>query len=333
MTINSYFELTFHLVSKYINTLYPSTSDYKLTQIVSDTKLKQSELYIKDEKILIFSFTEISKYQSLVNVINIEGRLDNALFNWEWFSLDDIKFPLEDETEIPQDIIEKFNKKFRILLDHEKASSIFEHHHGGNSHDVEAKEPIIEEQQTDTEEIPQSATPEIPFNPPSHPPPASTTSQQPFPEQKARPADMPDFDDEYEIKSHPPQFSQPHIPTIGSDDVNPPGGSNPLMKPYLDPLQSGPDGGMYPTPNHPIFGQPPSGGNTSRLGVPPGARFDDPYGEDNLDDLGMGLPGNLRGGPPGAGGPGGPHMGGFGGPPGGFGGFGSGGSTFDRFGE
>lgn len=151
-----------------------------------------------------------------------------------------------------------------------------------------------------------------------------------------KPSDMPDFDDDYEVKNSgrtamgiPAAF-----PAIGDRDLNPPGlPKNPAMKPYIDPLALDPDGGMYPSSSHPLFGG--RTGNTSRLGVPPGARFDDPYGEDNLEDMGMGLPGNLRRGlgndsssGPGFGsGFGGP---GFGGP--GFGGSGFGGSGSGGFG-
>lgn len=132
-----------------------------------------------------------------------------------------------------------------------------------------------------------------------------------------KPADMPDFEDEYEIKGsrHASSRAGTGLAPIGDRDLNPPGlPRDPLMKPYIDPLAQNPDGGMYPSSNHPLFGR--IGGNSSRLGVPPGARFDDPYGEDNLDDMGMGLPGNLRRGGPGYGGPGygGLGFGGSGGP-------------------
>ncbi|KAF3993700.1 hypothetical protein FT663_01113 [Candidozyma haemuli var. vulneris] len=136
-----------------------------------------------------------------------------------------------------------------------------------------------------------------------------------------KPADMPDFEDEYEVlgSANRTGTSSTFAP-IGDRDLNPPGLSrDPPMKPFIDPLAA-PEGGMHPTMDHPLFGR--SQGNASRRGVPPGARFDDPMGEDNLEDMGMGLPGNLRrGGGPGFG-PGGPGGPGFG--PGGSSGFGGG---------
>lgn len=129
----------------------------------------------------------------------------------------------------------------------------------------------------------------------------------------SRPSDMPDFDDEYELKARN-HFTAALPFTIGEGDMNPAGtGPNPHLQPYIDPLVA-PGSGMIPDANHQIFGQ--TRGNTSRLGAPPGARFDDPYGDDNLDDMGMGLPGNLRQPP-------------FGGP---FGGNTSGSSPFGGFG-
>lgn len=142
----------------------------------------------------------------------------------------------------------------------------------------------------------------------------------------ARPNDMPDFDDEYEMLSRPNHASSSGdgLPSIGDRDLNPPGlPRDPLMKPYLDPLAH-PDSGMHPTRDHPLFGR--TDPNTSRAGVPPGARFDDPFGESNLDDMGQGLPGNMRRGggrraPDIGGGFGGGFDGGLGG---GFGSFGGG---------
>ncbi|OBA20740.1 hypothetical protein METBIDRAFT_12691 [Metschnikowia bicuspidata var. bicuspidata NRRL YB-4993] len=130
----------------------------------------------------------------------------------------------------------------------------------------------------------------------------------------SRPPDMPDFEDEYESKSRAGMTPQTGGFGIGDRDLNPPGLlRDPPMKPYLDPYGGEvAGGGMYPTGDHPMFGL--SRGNTSRLGVPPGARFDDPYGEDNLEDMGMGLPGNMRHPP--FGGPPGPPFGGPPGPPG-----------------
>lgn len=131
-------------------------------------------------------------------------------------------------------------------------------------------------------------------------------------ERFSRPPDMPDFEDEYEIKRNE-RYSRPqNPPPIGDTDLNPAGLSGyPAMKPYLDPLAVNPHGGMHPDANHPLFG---SGSRASRPGVPPGARYDDPYGDDNLDAMGMGsnMPRhNNRGGFGGSGFGGGGFGGGF----------------------
>ncbi|KAI5959137.1 uncharacterized protein KGF55_005480 [Candida pseudojiufengensis] len=335
MSINSYFELTFYLVSKYVDSIYPTKSGFKTIQTTNDKKLKQLELYNKDEKFLILSFTEISNVQSLINLLNLDGRLDNALINWEWFDLDEIKFPINSIDELSKDLIDKFNKKFRLIVDDEKLNSIFDNPNTRNKVAEQEQGPIVEEHTDSESNYAKSPTPEVPYHPtnpvisggnPSAS--AASTTNQAF--TRNRPSDMPDFEDEYEIKdpgapTHDTLGHSTHLPPIGSDDLNPPGiPSDPTLRGYLDPLQppnsNNSGGGMYPTSNHPIFGsQQP--GTSGQKGVPPGARYDDPYSEDNLDNLGQGLPSNLRG-PGGAPfdpnqGPGGPGNFGNFGPPGG----------------
>lgn len=138
-----------------------------------------------------------------------------------------------------------------------------------------------------------------------------------------KPPDMPDFEDEYEVKGkqrfQPPSYD----PTIGDADLNPAGlGGYPDLQPFLDPLAANPHGGMYPDRDHPMFGGGVGGSGTGLPppGVPPGARYDDPYGEEN--SLGAHGPSGFgglggRGGRSGRGGRGGPgSFGGFGGPDG-----------------
>ncbi|CAK9439194.1 uncharacterized protein LODBEIA_P34180 [Lodderomyces beijingensis] len=338
MAIENYFQLTYYLVSEYVSSIYPERDHYKTVQTADEAKLKQVELYYYDEKFLILSFTAISQVQSLVNLLNIDGRLDNALINWEWFDLDEdeIKFPLADTTTIPQSLVEKFQQKFRRIVDDEKPSSIFNSSTPGQKQKEKsevASGPIVEEH-TDTESnFAKSPTPEEPYHPAAVGGvggSANIPGSAPQPQQQSgstafrRPADMPDFEDEYQIRdpgapTRDTLGQSTHFPPVGADDLNPPGiPQHPTLQGYLDPLGNRADhpSGMYPDAQHPIFHpQQGAGGASGRKGVPPGARYDDPYSEDNLDALGQGLPGGgLRG--PGSGG-------GFGnfGPPGGGGGF------------
>ncbi|RCK54995.1 hypothetical protein Cantr_04623 [Candida viswanathii] len=323
MTVDNYFQLTFELVSRYVNQIYPSSENFKLVQVTDEPKLKQSKLFRGDEQILFLSFTEISEIQSLVNLLNIDGRLDNALINWEWFDLETIAFPIQ-KSQIPQDLINKFNTKFRLIVDDEKVSSIFSHSTNPNPEyrtaptsqpQAQSEGPIIEEH-TDSESV-KSPTPETPYHPgaeanqapfPHVPPPAAAArpdnsifkgpdTKVPVNEMqphgtRGRPADMPDFDDEYEIRSPPAPvrdtYGQSDVTPIGSDDLNPPGiGAHPTLKPYLDPLGGGQGGqhqGMYPDPDHPMFGhpKPPPPGSFGGAPPPPGARYDDPFGPPGL---------------------------------------------------
>lgn len=231
---------------------------------------------------------------TLVNVVKGEHSTPIYL---DWSSLG-VKLPLE---KITPDV----RSAFEACMD----AKLF----GGDQHKRALQEATSQQQEPKIQKLPQESAP--------------TLSDVPVGSEPRRPQDMPDFEDEYEIKPRATGQS-PAIPLVGDRDLNPPGiGRYPAMKPYLDPLSGGEDGGMYPSPDHPMFGG--RSGNTSRLGVPPGARFDDPYGESNLDDMGMGLPGNIRrGGQGGPGGPGGPGFdgnSGFGGNSGLGGNFGPGG--------
>ncbi|KAG7195030.1 uncharacterized protein KQ657_004143 [Scheffersomyces spartinae] len=179
-----------------------------------------------------------------------------------------------------------------------------------------------------------------------------------------RPNDMPDFDDEYETRAKGSGVNPSLSNTIEDNkDLYPGGVKYPSIKPYLDPTggnlpspSSGAfiGGGMIPTPNDRLFGHPKSSGVGQITGVPPGARYDDPYGEEGrsfpgatnslygTEDVNSGLSqefGGLRrpqGGPPGFSGDG-SSLPGFGPGPGsgaGRGGFGFGsgsGNTFGNF--
>lgn len=99
---------------------------------------------------------------------------------------------------------------------------------------------------------------------------------------RPRPGDMPDFDDEYEIfeKSVGYDGNSAFAP-IGDRDLNP-HGDYPQIRPFIDPLRPQPnDGGMFPSPHHPLFSGPQSSGLGHIPGVPPGARYDDPFAEFN----------------------------------------------------
>lgn len=137
------------------------------------------------------------------------------------------------------------------------------------------------------------------------------------PRGSSRPSDMPDFDDEYEMLPKPTGGNPQHsIPSIGDDDLNPPSiGSNPLFDPRIGGTRHVGDGGMHPSLDHPLFRRgdirrnPPHG-----LGVPPGARYDDPTGG------GLGSEGFDGPAGPGLSGHFGPPHGSNSGAPGGFGG-------------
>ena len=161
MSIDNYFQLTVYLVTKYVESIYPSSQDFKVVQTTNERKLNQLEVYYKDEKFLIVSITEISTVQSLINLLNLDGRLDNALINWEWFDLDETKFPINNEEKddnLPKELVEKFNTKFRFMIDNEKVSSIFAH-----PNKQEKEGPVVVEDDTESNPA-RSPTHEVHYN-------------------------------------------------------------------------------------------------------------------------------------------------------------------------
>ncbi|KAK6204304.1 PI31 proteasome regulator-domain-containing protein [Scheffersomyces amazonensis] len=306
MTIDSYFGLTKKLFHNFVEDQYPTSSNKFVHTIVYDKEYaNQVQVYLLDEshnKTLIFTYTinPISEIKFVINVVLDEEqdppKIENVYINWSDSSLtpSPIKFPL-DELNLSSNLINSFNLKIKSIISNQRFKELID----STSRKQEDPNVLHHQLSRSPENEPDRYIPTIP--------PIGNVSTS---ASSGRPADMPDFDDEYEIKRPGGPPPSAIFPSIGDDDLNPPGlPRHPELKPYIDPLGTGassstPYSGMHPSANHPIFGGP-SSGNTSRLGVPPGARYDDPYGEDNLDALGSGLPGNLRG--PGGRGPGGSH--------------------------
>ncbi|ODV59762.1 uncharacterized protein ASCRUDRAFT_76736 [Ascoidea rubescens DSM 1968] len=115
---------------------------------------------------------------------------------------------------------------------------------------------------------------------------------------KANPEAPPGFEDEYQLQSPKGDINQEKSNakpfSIGEQDLNPPTGKYPNMKPYLDPLSDfsspGSSGGMYPTRNDPLFNPQNNKANNNH---PFNSRYDDPMtGGDQLNSIGQGLPAN-----------------------------------------
>ncbi|CCH47057.1 Translation initiation factor IF-2 [Wickerhamomyces ciferrii] len=106
------------------------------------------------------------------------------------------------------------------------------------------------------------------------------------------PEELPKFDDEYELKSRLEERLPPRSPfaPIGDRDLHP-FGQYPPLKPHLGGPEA-PFSGMIPDANHPLFRGPPGSGSAPNRGDhPQGSRYDDPFGRDDFDMVGQGLPG------------------------------------------
>lgn len=273
--IEDYLTLTTKLVHGYIEEYAPV---HLTSKLVESSRFNQYLVSNGDELKVTVNISEVADRTNLVNFITIgTEKVDTVLIDWNSDALK-TELPLE---EITPELRKEFDRKIDLSIN-SKISKLF-HYSGSGSHE--------EDQARDQRHPPHP-------HPYPHPHPhnalGSETSSSAI---RNIPADMPGFEDEYEILgTDKTSATSRSFPNIGDRDLNPPGlPKYPEMKPYLDPTGGNGDGGMYPLSEHPIFGGHRNSGNSSRLGVPPGARYDDPMGEDSLDALGSGLPGNMGG--------------------------------------
>lgn len=323
MAINNYIELSAKLLIDYLQSLYPTNVNYQKIDESSTSNLIKWSIHLNSVKpILDVNICTMNSSDTiLMNVIypTLNNKIDNVLINWK-NDLQSIEFPI-DEKNVSTELITSFNDFIKTRVSVDQLTDVL--------HD-ELEKKVLQESESNFAIQQQQDKGHPPDSPPNE---KSKINLNRFNDESIATnrriiQDRPEFEDELEIHNsmNPALQNKNGFPSIGDRDLNPPGLSkNPPMKSFIDPLSDdvSNDGGMYPTMNHPLFrngNQIGGGGTTSRLGVPPGARFDDPYSEDNLDDLGSGLPGNLRRGPGNFPSNGGFGSGGLG--DGGFGGFG-----------
>lgn len=263
--IEDYLTLTTKLVHGYIESYAPV---HLTSKLVESSRFNQYLVSNGEELKVTVNISEVAERTNLVNfVTNGTEKVDTVLIDW---NSDALKTELPVENITPK-LKNKFDRKIDLSIN-SKISKLF-HYSGsgeiGDGHPGELRSP---------------QHPHIPLG--------SGTSGN-----TRRIPDMPDFEDEYEVLK--PGTTNPNVrpfPNVGDRDLNPPGlPKYPEMKPYLDPTGGDGEEGMYPLMDHPIFGGRRTGGNSSRLGVPPGARYDEPMGEDSFDLLAGGVQGNIGG--------------------------------------
>lgn len=284
--INTYFDLTNELILSYLKSNYSSQACNELEEVSSSETAIQYQLIHQNEKVLYTTLNKLSEKTAIITLVAIGSVNESIVVDWDKIH-PQLKFPI-NEINISSDIIREFNRVVESSIrDPKSLKQVFKNlaelaeENETNENEPRRNDKTEKDQTFEQTQIDQNQS-------------LHTFDHK---GEVHRPNDMPDFDDELEIKARP-RGSINAFPSIGDDDLNPPGlPKYPELKPFIDPLAGGGSGGMYPSADHPLFGLRGEG-NTSRLGVPPGARFDDPYGEDNLGALGSGLPGNLRG-PPG----------------------------------
>lgn len=271
----SYLEVTDALITNVIGNLCPLCSRFSNELARSEQFIQQN--YFKDKQlVLAISINRITDEAISVHfVLAGDSKAQGVTVNWKTDELPEVSLPIE-AINLPSNVIQDFEAFMKEKIDFKK---------------LEESLGVVESSTADGRMHIEASDDQKPTAQPAGFAPSVVQGKKTHP-------DMPDFDDEYEMQRPAGPPSQHAFPSIGHGDLDPPGiPKNPLLQPFVDPLQPQGDGGMYPTPNHPLF----SGPGSSRRGVPPGARYDDPLGDHNLDMVGSGLPGGLRG--PGFGGP------------------------------
>lgn len=275
--LQTYLQLTDSLLTNVIGNIIPLCSRFSNKLAENDEFVHKS--YYKDSQLaLTIAINQVSDTISSVNfVLSGDSSAQSVRVDWKSGDLPAVELPV-DSINIPSDVISRFEAFLKTTIDFdklEKSLGVME------STRDDGKRTHVEE-----------AEQQRPINH-SLEGPKNVLLDSGIRGDRRRPADMPDFDDEYEMQrpAGPPPTSR-GFPSIGHGDLDPPGvPKNPLLQPYIDPLHPQGDGGMYPSPDHPLFGSQSS----ARRGVPPGARYDDPMGEQDFDMVGNGLPGGMRG--------------------------------------
>ena len=291
--LETYLQLTDGLITNVIGNLCPMCNRFSNKLAKNDQFIQQS--YFKDKELALtltinkISDTSISVHFVLAGAPEAQG----VTLNWKSEELPDVKLPI-DALNLPHNVITDFENFMKTKIDINKLGTWL----------GVVERTTVDGTRTHIEAAKNDAGPEEVASHRAEFPLAGSNLAGSIgtQERQRKIPDMPEFDDEYEIQHPAGAPSSSAFPSIGHGDLHPPGiPKNPLLQPFLDPLQPQGDGGMYPTPNHPLFGSRPQG-PSSRRGVPPGARFDDPLGDQDFDMVGSGLPGGMHG-PGGFGGP------------------------------
>lgn len=272
--IKDYFQLTTKLIHDYIGSTHERNvqEEFRPSHNVNQYLVYQDQ----DRKtlLMIIDIVLLAEKTQIISIFSTnDDTTEKIRINWD--DIDQVEFPI-DEINISNDLIVKFNdhiKKnerderlkqlFKTCIKSPKVKAVT----GSNQADLKPRIDLSDS------------------NPPIGPPPSHLIDVADS--SRTRLLDKPDFDDEYEIKGKYQQNRPQVSMSIGDDDLYPGGIKNITDH---DPLRIGGRGnGMSPSFNHPLFGNRSS---SSRGDHPFGARYDEPFGPGENDELtGQGLPG------------------------------------------
>ncbi|GAV53841.1 hypothetical protein ZYGR_0AK03430 [Zygosaccharomyces rouxii] len=261
MTANSRLALSVQLVAIYLRNLGVGS---KVTNCHEESNLVKASLADDQNKVLINIIgVGIEPSRAMLSLYQNEKSLGQAILDYgKDLLMDDVSFPVDVE-----EFLQSGRAQVLVTLDSKYKLS-------PPSRQVPLQEISPQGSSEPSESIPVGL---------KEPPPSVRGS---------RPPDMPDFEDEYQVRQGP-GFSRPQqpLPGYGDSDLYPMGRSNPLMG---DPLMATPPGGMIFDPAQDAARRKEMDDIKNRgPGFMPGTKWDDPFGR------------------PGFGGPGGFGPGGF----------------------
>ncbi|CAH2354765.1 hypothetical protein CLIB1423_18S03180 [[Candida] railenensis] len=250
------------------------TNDAKHT--IYETPTFTQFLYVKDKQTVV-TLNLVLQREKEITILFIYT-LDNKSQSYPVNFTDDLSITLPIDTitdELREQLIKQFSGEEENLKNALKTRNLQE---------SETQLPQQERKIPQELRVQNAKLPKLDFE----------VTRSPQGQQRSRPADMPDFDDEYEVlpKNNAGRRDNRDIfPSIGDDDLNPPGlPKNPELRPYLDHGRgSASGGGMYPSLDHPLFrgGGEGRDSNANIPGLPSGARYDDPMAGGGPGGLGF----------------------------------------------
>lgn len=247
MSVNSNLALAVHIVATYLEDLGIGNKIVHFNEEASTARVSLGNE--QGRTVINIVGVEIELHRVMVSLYQGKQSLGQAILDYmKDLQMADISFPIttSEFLESRQTVLSNIDSKFRLKVAHAKPSS------PGESHSRTVASSTL------------GSTAEMP-----------KVRSEPDPPQ--RPADMPGWEDEYQVREgqRAPGLGRP-LQGYGDSDLFPLGQRNPLM---TDPSLTAPPGGMMLDPMQELAKRREAEEAKNRgPGWMPGSKYDDPFG-------------------------------------------------------